>query len=109
LSLCQPIVQNQRSINLKSRLERSFFDFRGMILALLVFDNQKYCTLIDSAAITVKEKYRIAVILSNFRNKNGKLSISLYSSIRIYLPTHHTVYRLEYRKIFGSKRRFRCY
>ena len=26
----------------------SFFDFRGMVLALLVFDNQEYCTLIDT-------------------------------------------------------------
>jgi hypothetical protein len=24
-----------------------FFDFRGMIMALLAFDNQEYCTLID--------------------------------------------------------------
>jgi hypothetical protein len=31
-----------------SGLKRSFFDFRGMYLALLVFDNQEYCTLIDT-------------------------------------------------------------
>jgi len=41
LGLYQPIMQNQRSINLKSRLERLFFDLRGMYLALLVFDNQE--------------------------------------------------------------------
>ena len=29
-----------------SGLERPFFDFRGMIMALLAFDNQKYCTFI---------------------------------------------------------------
>ncbi len=41
------IIPKSKIHKFESRLERLFFDFRGMYMALLVFDNQEYCTLID--------------------------------------------------------------
>ncbi len=39
--------KNGKPKNEISGSEELFFDFRGMILTLLVFDNQEYCIFID--------------------------------------------------------------
>jgi hypothetical protein len=50
-------------------MERFIFEFRGMYLALLVFENQEYCTLIDtflSLVLTLKRPIIIHPTLSRF-------------------------------------------
>ncbi len=44
---CQNVIETEWPKNRILGLKRPFFDFRGMYLALLVFENQEYCTLID--------------------------------------------------------------
>ena len=41
------ITEKLKTQNEISGSGKLFFDFRGMYMALLVFDNQEYCTLID--------------------------------------------------------------
>ncbi len=67
------VFKCQKTEKLKTKneileLKRFFFDFRGMIMALLAFDNQKYCTFIDivlslNQYIFIDNKYYIVILL----------------------------------------------
>ena len=57
-----------------SGLKKSFFDFREMILALLVFDNQEYCIFI---AVFTSEQEVLTTRNGHSYKRNADLFLSL--------------------------------